>query len=426
MAGRSGASRFRIAAVLSLGQVGARGVLALYFILLIHRMSEREYGDFAYAMSWLAILIVLADGGVSRLLLRDVARARADHGREAAPLLGARSIWIAGTGVVAIAAALAGILRFDVSFMACLVAALALEAASLGLEAVGQAADSPWVVARAQLVGAVALAGWAVLLLLVDDVTPLLALAGIALASGIRFAAQAIHWRGRSGATFAWPGGRPALGVLRQALPYLLLGGLAALYYRLDIIILHVRRGGLDTAPYAAAYRIVDASLIAGAVLFTAVAPHLSRVIADDPGSVRSEWRHYLLRVAAGAALLSVTIFVLAEPLSRVVFGERYAESAGENLRLLAPGIAFMLVQMVNASVVLMGDTQRTVVRLTLVAVAINALLTWFLAGEYGARGASIATSATEVFTFTSFVFVVRAAYRPGGPGLRRAPAAGP
>src|SRR4051794_32521392 len=144
-------SRFRIAAVLSVGQVGARGVLALYFILLIHRMSEREYGDFAYAMSWLAILIVLADGGVSRLLLRDVARARGARGSHAAPLLGARSLWIAGTAIVAVAAALAGILRFDVSFMACLVAALGLEAASLGLEAVGQAADEPWVVARAQL-----------------------------------------------------------------------------------------------------------------------------------------------------------------------------------------------------------------------------------------------------------------------------------
>lgn len=407
------ASRFRIAGILSIGQVAARGVLALYFVLLIHRLSPREYGDFAYAVSWLAILIVLADGGVSRMLLRDIGRGGGDRGATAGALLGARGAWIAGTSLLVVVAALAGALRFEAAFTACLIAALVLEAASLGFEALGQATDRPWVVARAQIGGGVFLAGWAALLL-AWHVTPLLGIIGIAAASGMRLAAQAAYWRRGSGTTVTWPGRAAASAILRKALPYLLLAGLAALYYRLDIVILHARRGAVETAPYAAAYRLVDAVIIAGGVLFTAVAPHMSRVIASDRGSVRREWGHYLRRVGAVAFVVSAAIALLAEPLARLVLGQRYAESAGADLRLLAPGIAFMLLQTVNASVVLMADNQRTVVQLTLAGVALNAALTWYLAGTHGDRGAAVATSIAEIVTFAGFAILVRANYRPG------------
>jgi O-antigen/teichoic acid export membrane protein len=61
----------------------------------------------------------------------------------------------------------------------------------------------------------------------------------------------------------------------------------------------------------------------------------------------------------------------------------------------------------VNAAVVLMDDDTRLVVRLTLIGVGLNLVLTWILVGAAGSRGASIATSTAEVVTFVGFTTLV-------------------
>jgi O-antigen/teichoic acid export membrane protein len=403
------ASRFRIAAVLSIGQIGARGVLAAYFVLLIHKLSEGEYGDFAYATSWLSIVVVVADGGYSRLLLREVARGTGDARRRVAwELVATRTGWTLLTVAVAAVAALLGALdQFDAAFVVVLLGAILFEAGSLGLEALGQATDRPWVVSAAQLLAGALLAVWGVLLLAGVEVTPLLALAGIAGASAARLVAQGAYWARLRPRAMPLPSRARALASLREALPYLLLAGLAVLYYRLDVVILHARRGAVETAPYAAAYRAVDAVVIMGGVLFTAIAPHMSRVMASGRRAVWGEWRRYMVRIGVGAVLVALLLGVFSEPLSRVLFGARYASSAGESLALLAPGVAFMLMQTVNAAVVLMADDTGPVVRLTFFNVGLNLVLTWILTGAHGSRGASIATSTAEVVTFVGFTTLV-------------------
>jgi O-antigen/teichoic acid export membrane protein len=410
-------SRFRIAAVLSVGQIGARGVLAAYFVLLIHKLGTAEYGDFAYATSWLSIVVVIADGGYSRLLLREVARGSGDDRKRTAwELLASRSGWGLVTILVAALASALGALHFDTAFTICLLAAIAFESGSLGLEALGQATDRPWVVSVAQLASGALLALWGVLLLFGVDVTPLLGLAGIAGASAVRLFAQAGYWARFRPATLFLPTRERAQASLREALPYLLLAGLAVLYYRVDVVILHARRGAVETAPYAAAYRAVDAVVIMGGVLFTAIAPHMSRTMASGPAAVWGEWRRYMVRIGAGAVVAALLLGVFSEPLSRLLFGARYAESAGSSLALLAPGVAFMLMQTVNAAVVLMADDTGPVVRLTFFNVGLNVVLTWILTGAHGARGASIATSTAEVVTFVGFTTLVWLRYgrRPG------------
>jgi O-antigen/teichoic acid export membrane protein len=402
------ASRFRIAAVLSVGQIGARAVLAAYFVLLIRKLSPAQYGDFAYATSLISIVVVVADGGYARLLLREVARgAGAARARVAWELLASRTAWSLLTLAAAIVAAALGATHFSTAFTVCVLAAILFEAGSLGLESLGQATDRPWVVSAAQLASGLLLAVWAVLLLAGVDVTPVLALAGIAGASAVRLVAQGGYWARVRPRGLPLPTRARVLATLREALPYLLLAGLAVLYYRLDVVILHARRGAVETAPYAAAYRAVDAVVIIGGVLFTAIAPHMSRVMADGRRAVWGEWRRYMLRVGAGALVAALALGVLSEPLSRLLFGARYAHSAGENLALLAPGVAFMLAQTVNAAVVLMADDTGPVVRLTLFNVGLNLVLTWILTGAHGATGASIATSTAEIVTFVGFTTLV-------------------
>ncbi len=403
--------RLRIGVILGLGLVTARGVLALYYLLLIHRMAPGDYGDFAYAMSILGVLVMVSDGGFSRLLLRDVARAGADRGRRVWTLLAVRTAWVGAITLIVGIASVAGAFSFSDAFVAWMLAYMTLEAGGAGFDAAGQAADRPCLVSGAQLASAVSLAAWGVVLL-VWKLTPSLALAGLAGASAVRLLAQVPGWLRERPAQRWWPGLARARGLLKEALPLLILASLTVLYYRLDVIILHLRRGSVETASYAAAYRVLDAAVTLAGVAFTAIAPHMSRVLADHEQAVWREWCRYLLAVGLLAVPGTIAIAAAAEPLAGVLFGHRYGRSAGENLVLLSPGIAFMAMQIVNASVVLMSSDRRAVVRLTLFNLAFNLVVTWFLVGADGAHGASIATSVAEAVTFVGFAVLVRRRHR--------------
>src|SRR2546429_4739197 len=98
----------------------------------------------------------------------------------------------------------------------------------------------------------------------------------------------------------------------RQAAPYLVLGALGTIYCRFDIVILHTLSGSAATAPYAAAYRVVDASAVFGAVLLATISPHFSRLQQGGAHLAWDPWRHYVLRTAAVATPLVEAIVLAA------------------------------------------------------------------------------------------------------------------
>ena len=83
---------------------------------------------------------------------------------------------------------------------------------------------------------------------------------------------------------------------------------------------------------------------------------------------------------------LAVALAVIAFPLSAILFGSEYRQSAGLALTLLAPAIGFMLLQTVNAVVLFTSDRMGSIVAPSLAHVAVNIALTWWLVGEFGGQ----------------------------------------
>jgi O-antigen/teichoic acid export membrane protein len=378
----------------------ARSAVAIYAIVLIRLLGKAEYGDFAFAIALAGILITLADGGFSRLLIRDLARGL--DPRALGQLLAVRGVWSVTTALGATALWVIGGLDLKPSTFAPLVAFVLAEAVTGGFEFAAIGLELPWRVATGQAIGAgLALAALAYVGLV--QTTAAAALAGFAVASAGRLAWQIYAWRDVS----VWSAWRASWGQVvrwaRQAAPYLALSALGMLYYRIDIVILHSRRGAAETAPYAAAYRLVDLALVFGGVAAAAVSPYLSRLHTLGALEVRRAWKRYLCLTALAVSPFVIVLAVVSFPLSAILFGNAYRHSAGLALLVLAPGIGFMLLQIVNAVVIFTGDRQWEILGPVLANLATNAVLTWWLVGDFGSTGAALATSISEVVAFASF-----------------------
>jgi O-antigen/teichoic acid export membrane protein len=424
--------RGRIALVLGLGQALGRGGIAVYTVVMVRVLSQAEYGDFALAVAISAIASSLADVGFSRLIVRDVARAQEKPGL-VRDLMRVRFLGVAAVAVLVTLAGLIGVLPFDAAVSAGLIAFLTGEAISFGYESAAVATERPWRFTFVQALGTVLLAVAVVLVASADRPDPALALAGLGAASCLKALVHAVLWRRLARSRGPALRALPVRHWVRQAFPFLALAILATLYYRLGIVILHVGRGAEETAPFAAALRVMDAFALIGYVGFSVVSPALSRAHRDRPEDLWRLWKRMMRTAAAAVVPLAVLIALTAEDVARILFGDRYAESAGGVLRLLAPGIAFMLLQNLSVAVVLMGADTRSVVKLTVATVTANLALAVVLSSAAGADGVAVATSAAELISFTAFALLIRRRYatgRPAGsgtvPGVRTLPALDP
>jgi O-antigen/teichoic acid export membrane protein len=405
----------RTGGVLLVGQVAFRLAVAAYTVVLVSLLSPPEYGDFAVLIAIVAITAAVADGGITRLLTRDVARR--DRGREALVrgLMTLRTLWVAAVVIGLIFLILLGALplRHGGALVGALVAVAAIsEAGAAGMEAASLGGEVPRRVAIGQFLGAgILLATLAVLVTTRASVAS--AIAGIAIASSVRLAWNLGGW---------WPALRraprgPNLGTARQwireAVPFLLLAMLGAIYYRLDVVILHALRGATEAASYAAAYRVLDAAIVLGGVVVSALVPRLSQLGVSEPERLWSLWLRWVRILSLVSLVPTLAVVAGAVPLADLLFGERYRAPAGSDLRLLAPSIAFVLLHSLNAAFLFALDRQRALVRLSLVNVGVNIALTATLAQLAASTGAAVATTLSSIFTFVYFVFIVRRAVAP-------------
>jgi O-antigen/teichoic acid export membrane protein len=407
--------RGRIALVLGLGQALGRGGVAIYTIVMVRLLSQADYGDFALAVAIATIASSLADIGFSRLIVRDVART-AEQPALVRDLLRVRFLGAVAVVALVSAAGVTGLLGLDTALTAGLVAFLVGETVSFGYESAAVATERPWRFTLVQALGAAMLTVAGVLVTSAQETTPAMAIAGLAGASCAKALVHAGLWRRLAGSRGAALASLPVRDWIRQALPFLALSILATLYYRIGIVILHVGRGAEETAPFAAALRVMDAMALLGYVGFSAVSPLLSRAHRDRPAALWGLWKRMIRAGALVVIPLAALIAVFAHDIAGLLFGERYEQSAGDVLRILAPGIGFMLLQSLSASVILMSDDNRAVVRLTAFTVLANVLLAVVLSATSGAEGVALATSIAELITFVAFAMLARRRYATGVP----------
>jgi O-antigen/teichoic acid export membrane protein len=194
---------------------------------------------------------------------------------------------------------------------------------------------------------------------------------------------------------------RPALRVrswlplLRETLYLAAATAVAAVHFRIPVVLVSLISGTAQTGYFGASFRVVDVLLVVPQLLFGAALPTLVRAERDDPARLREALgRMFGVAVIMGAAT-ALVLAVAAPFVIDVVAGPRFGPAA-DVLTLHAAALGLAFVTAVFMYGLLSIGAYRDVLRVNLAAFVIALGGTAILAGEFGARGAAVAAVVTE------------------------------
>lgn len=381
----------------SMGRIVLGLVLQLY---VARRLGAGGLGKYAVVLAFVAIFQVVTELGLSRLLIRELARQRGTphFTREAGRYFwGAVSVQIVGAflayGLLITAVQLLGY-KQDTS-RALYIAGLGLfpHAITSACEACFQAMERMELVAGVETASYAVQFGLAVALLAGGH--GVVALGGVILLAEVLAAVLSLWVALRIGfllplrfdLAFSWQ-------LTRAAPPFFLLALSVIAYSRLDVIMISKLMGERAAGVYSAAYLIVRAVSLISTAYSDALYPALSRLHDDISARERLSLAGrkalqygltLVLPVAAGIA-------VLAPALIRMLYSSNQYTEASRVLRLVIWETVPFLANAVLSRLLIASNLQRLSVRVAVVKLVAATIYYATLIPLFGLPGAAVAT----------------------------------
>jgi O-antigen/teichoic acid export membrane protein len=372
-------------------------------------LGLEAFGELATVTAYLAILGVVSDFGLSRLVVRDVARDPSLGGRYLVQSLLAR------TAIATIAALLLGLTATFLGYsastrIAAWVGGLSLVtgAAALAVVAILSARERMGRVAiLSTLVGALTLAtAWPVLWAGWGVAGLLAALALVNLAQ----AALGGWWIRREGLA---PGPIPPVslsalrGLLALGLPFAGFNLLSIVYLRAAPVLLAALRGREAVGLYMAAFRLVEAFALVPLAVVTALFPLMATQARSGDGALTRTYGQAIRLLGLLAFPLAVGTTLLADPLVDLVYGAAFRE-AGPLLAILVWGLGLLYLNAPVGNVILGSDQAARYLPWAALHTGASALVTGWLAAGAGVRGAAWGFVLAEAAGFVLQLWFVR------------------
>jgi O-antigen/teichoic acid export membrane protein len=381
----------------ALSDGAAKAVMFLITVVAARRLSRDEFGLFALGstLGWLAA--VVGDFGLQLHIARSVARQPADAARMLERWLPVRIASAALTlGVSVVALRVAGVpggqLTPTLIFVATYTATGIAEFQFYLFRGIGRSdLESTLTLLQRVAMGVLALeALWRrpnALSLAVAMFLP-------AIATAIAASLQARLLAGRNRMAIE-PDRHASSGIAREWFNSVAPLGLgivfSAAYFRIDVFLIERWTGIEAVALYSAVFRIVDALRLFPAAVVAVVLPRLCRAVDT----------HLLTRVAApltaGAAIVCVALWVMAEPVVTLLFGTSYA-SAAVAFRPLLLALPLMALNFAATHQLIAWSGQRAYAAICAGALVLNVGLNAYLIPAAGIAGAAWSTVWTELF----------------------------
>ncbi len=409
--GTAGAAVARNAVHLVLGQAATTFVAVLLSAVLGRTLGPTDFGLYFFVVSMTTFALVVVEWGQGTYLTREVARA---PGLAGTLLTSALVLRLGGgAAAVAVTAAATGLMGYD--------------ARTRALAALGVATAVPFFLSQA--CGAVFRGRERM------DLDALVSVANKALALAFTLAALGLGHgllgvlvaQGAAGALAlalsASLTGRLDLGPQRptgSAVRALLTGGTPIVAMTLAI----AAQGYLDTivlsklAPreamgwYGAARSVMGTLLAPATILGAAAFPRLSRAAQID-GELPLQLRAALRPLLGLGALASVGTFLFSDLAVTIVYGGEEFAQAGAILRVFAPGLFLLFVDvLLGTAVIAIGRADRLAMAKglnVLVTTALDVLLVPWFQARYGNGGIGIVTAfaAGELAMFAALVWIL-------------------
>lgn len=384
-------------------RLGSYGAMAVFTIAAARSLGESGFGEYSFMAALIATGNMITTFGTDMLLIREIAAGR-PLGRLAGALrlqlllslLFAAGTWLAAPHLGFLSASGGLALRLYSLSLLPLAFFTVFTTALRGKEQMGAYAATNAALAVSHLLAGI------VQFLRGGD---LVLLAGMLLAAQAASALLAGLLCIRAIPGFAsefWPALRrrvpeaALLSLARASAPLALLAGLGAVYQRLALALLPGLAGLSEAGIFAAAFRLVEAARLGHVAVLTAVYPMLAQRRESGPGWLRP-FRPVWLLLLGSAALASLALFLLAEPLVGWLFGAGYAPAAAV-VRVLAWAIPPYIANTSLSLVLLANEDEPALVRAYSASLLALAALTLWWGRAAGPGGAAWAVLYAEYF----------------------------
>jgi O-antigen/teichoic acid export membrane protein len=193
--------------------------------------------------------------------------------------------------------------------------------------------------------------------------------------------------------------GNLARSLIVQGWPLGVASILAAAYYKIDTIILSAVAGSLAVGLYGAAYRFIDQTRVIASYIGIAYHPLLAKD-AGDESAFRQRLGVLTKSVSLAGATAAVGLFALAEPATRILFGQRFVDAPGL-LRILSLAIFPMFLNNTIPYAMIARRRQEYYIPINLVALIFNVVGNLVLIPHFGSVASAILTGLTETLVLT-------------------------
>lgn len=228
-------------------------------------------------------------------------------------------------------------------------------------------------------------------------------LAGVQAATCLTaFALSRRFWRVATG--FDWLRS-PTL--VRDAVAIGVVSMIGLLHFRGDAFLLSLLKPASDVGIYTVAFRFVDQAFFVPGLFVAAMFPILTRYAHTDDDRLGVAVNRTFQVLLLGAIAVSLSVFVLARPLVRLVAGEGFGASV-EPARILAFSLVFIFVSPVFYNLLIAVNRQRSLLAMGLASLVLNVALNLVLIPRWSYNGAAIATVISEGASFAGTYAIAR------------------
>lgn len=404
--------------VLTVTELGNRLCSALVVFLLARAIGDAGFGEYSLGFAIAGIFALVADFGLSRLVVREVAREVLAPAEAllAAALIKLPLALLAATGAYAttrylsyppetVRVVMLAVLAALVQSYAQLCRAVFQGRQQMALDALGRAAER-----GIALLLVVILALLALPLELFMIAFVVASLGDLVLSVGLLW--SSIDLRGAR---------LLQLDLLKRlllsALPFFLTGFFITVYFRIDTIILSNYAPVREVGWYNAAYILLLNLQILPQSVSTALYPALARQWQTSKADFNRSLSEALQTNLLIGVILSVATLNVAPLVVQVLFGADFSPAA-RLLAILAPVIALASLSSVAGSALGATNKQQSIVLVTAAGAAANIGINLLLIPRFGAAGSALSTMLTEAMILGSYLLLLKRRGVPVAPRL--------
>ena len=195
--------------------------------------------------------------------------------------------------------------------------------------------------------------------------------------------------------------------ILRESLPLALTVIFTVIYFKIDVVMLSIIRGNnSEIGWYSAAMRLVELMGVMPALVVSALFPIVSGLHRESIDSLRKVYKTSFRYLVVIALPIAVGTLLLSEHLIYTIYGEEYVKTIPA-LKILSLALVFIFVNYVLMNILVAVDRQMTNAIMAGTCVFVNIGLNMCLIPHYGYLGAGTATVITEIVLFALGLYYV-------------------